>query len=325
MIDPVAASATDPGHIHVVTVEEVDEEDIEWLSPSEWEEEGLGDLEEILQVLFLIPTPNSQASRQYTPGPISFAPADESFVYTPAEQPAGPPWHPPSAQNVDTAISKLNNILHPSRGPNTPGYKSVETNRVLLAHLELMLSFLRLYVSGGYTAWPQSADIIAKSVGKDNANLPTAEYGKMNGSVLKDGDLAQELHLHLQGIGKHVAAQDIGISLATAQRWMKQMKFRWTKEPKGMYSDGHEREDVVAYQQNIFLPQCAVLPSRYTRKFTEDGDEIGPPEADAAKTAPKQRKKSKQREIEALEELWDDDEAEQAFIAGPDGRIVVIW
>ncbi|KAJ7350017.1 hypothetical protein DFH08DRAFT_652335, partial [Mycena albidolilacea] len=172
----------------------------------------------------------------------------------------------PSAQKVDAAISKLNNILHPSRGPNTPGYKSVEMNRVLLARLELMLSFLRLYASGGYTAWPQSADIVAKSAGKgswlsrrirewtinfikDNENLPTAEYGKMNGSVLEDEDLAQELHLHLQGIGKHVTAQDIvdymatdemkvrlklkkGISLATAQRWMKRMEFRWTKEPK---------------------------------------------------------------------------------------------
>ncbi|KAJ7927374.1 hypothetical protein B0H13DRAFT_2312578 [Mycena leptocephala] len=372
MIDPVAASATDHGHRHVVTVEEVDEEeDIESLSPSEREEEWLGDLEEIFAGLVLDPgpstsfaqsttpspsasvppvpggsgpslqTPNSQASRQYTPGTISFAPADESFVYTPTEQPAGPPGRPPSAQKVDAAISKLNNILHPSRGPNTSGYKSVEMNRVLLARLELMLSFLRLYASGGYTAWPQSADIVAKSAGKgswlsrrirewtvnfikDDENLPTAEYGKMNGSVLEDEDLAQELHLHLQGIGKHVAAQDIGISLATAQRWMKRMEFRWTKEPKGMYSDGHEREDVVAYRQNIFLPQWAAL-SRYTRKFTEDGDEIGSPEADAAKTAPKKRKKSKQREIKALEELWDDDEVERAFIAGPDGRIVGIW
>jgi hypothetical protein len=57
----------------------------------------------------------------------------------------------------------------------------------------------------------------------------------MNGTVLEDEDLAQELHLHLQGIGKYVAAQDIvdymatdemkarvklknGISLQTAQR-----------------------------------------------------------------------------------------------------------
>ncbi|KAJ7930190.1 hypothetical protein B0H13DRAFT_1518150, partial [Mycena leptocephala] len=160
----------------------------------------------------------------------------------------------------------LNAILHPSRGPNIKGYKTVEMNMVLRARLELMISFLRLYASDGYTEWAKSADIIAKSAGKgswlsrrirewsvnfirDEENLPTAEYGKMNGSVLEDEDLAQELHLHLQGIGKYVAAQDIvnymatdemkarvklknGISLRTAQRWMKRMEYRWTKEPK---------------------------------------------------------------------------------------------
>ncbi|KAJ7495129.1 hypothetical protein FB451DRAFT_1019630 [Mycena latifolia] len=151
-----------------------------------------------------------------------------------------------------------------------------------------MISFLRLYASNGYNQWAKSADIIAKSAGKgswlsqrirewavnfiwDEKNLPTAEYGKMNGSVLEDEDLVQELHLHLQGIGKYVCAQDIvnymatdemkvrlnlkkGISLRTAQRWMKRMEYCWTAEPKGMYSDGHEREDVVAYRQNVFLP-----------------------------------------------------------------------
>ncbi|KAJ7652592.1 hypothetical protein B0H17DRAFT_957824, partial [Mycena rosella] len=106
---------------------------------------------------------------------------------------------------------------------------------------------------------------------KDDANLPTAEYGKFNGSVLEDEDLAQEIHLYLQSLGPFISAQDVvnymsseevktrlnlkhGISLRTAQQWMKQMKYRWTAEPKGMYSDGHEREDVVNYRQNVFLP-----------------------------------------------------------------------
>jgi hypothetical protein len=163
----------------------------------------------------------------------------------------------------------------------------------------------------------------------------------MNGSVLEDEDLAQELHLHLQSIGKYVAAQDIvnymgsdemkarlnlkkGISLRSAQRWMKRMDYRWTKEPKGMYSDGHEREDVVDYRQNVFLPRWAEL-SKYTRKFTEDGDEIGSPEAEAAKAARKPQKKTARRAAEELDEVWDDEEAERTFIAGPDGRTVVIW
>ncbi|KAJ7699677.1 hypothetical protein B0H17DRAFT_849522, partial [Mycena rosella] len=122
--------------------------------------------------------------------------------------------------------------------------------------------------------------------------------------ILEDEDLAEEIHLHLQSIGKFVCAQDVvncmasdeiktrlklknGISLRTAQRWMKWMQYCWTAEPKGMYSDGHEREDVVEYQQKVLIPQWAEL-SKYTRKFTEDGDE-------------------------------------RTFIVAPDGKILVIW
>jgi hypothetical protein len=75
----------------------------------------------------------------------------------------------------------------------------------------------------------------------------------------------------LQGIGKWIKAMDIvhfldtpemklrlklkkTISLATAQRWMRVMNYRWTKTPNGQFVDGHEREDVVEYRQSIFLP-----------------------------------------------------------------------
>ncbi|KAJ7327461.1 hypothetical protein DFH08DRAFT_652112, partial [Mycena albidolilacea] len=166
----------------------------------------------------------------------------------------------PSSQQVEAAILKINAILHPSRVPNTRGYKVVDMNMVLCGWLELMISFLRLYTSNGYTQWEESADTISKAAGngpwlsrwirdwavafiKDKTNLLTAKYGKMNGSVHKDEDLAQELHLHPQGIGKYVAAQDIvnymvtdkmkeqvnlknGISIRTAQR-MKHMEYCW--------------------------------------------------------------------------------------------------
>jgi hypothetical protein len=40
---------------------------------------------------------------------------------------------------------------------------------------------------------------------------------------------------------------------------------------KGVYMDGHEREDVVAYRQTVFLPLMAKLDS-YTRQYTENDD-----------------------------------------------------
>jgi hypothetical protein len=66
--------------------------------------------------------------------------------------------------------------------------------------------------------------------------------------LIDDEDFAQEIHLHLQSVGKFCKVEDIvhylacqevlsklkrqkTISLAMAQRWMKKMGYRWTKHP----------------------------------------------------------------------------------------------
>jgi hypothetical protein len=54
---------------------------------------------------------------------------------------------------------------------------------------------------------------------------------------------------------------------------MKNMGYRWRKVPKGMYSDGHKRADVVHYCQNVFLPQWQDFESRsrcYSDSQTEE-------------------------------------------------------
>lgn len=83
------------------------------------------------------------------------------------------------------------------------------------------------------------------------------------------------------------------ISVCTAQRWMKQMDYRWKAEPKGQYLDGHEREDIVEYRQNNFLPIWREL-KRLGRWWKEDGTEEG----------------------SAMDRVFSDD---------PDGKIVVVW
>ncbi|KAG2758100.1 hypothetical protein P692DRAFT_201696756 [Suillus brevipes Sb2] len=124
---------------------------------------------------------------------------------------------------------------------------------------------------------------------KDRRDLPMNIYGTWNSSKLEDEDFAQELLLHLQGIGKYVRAMDIveyldqaevksrlkltkTISLATAQRWMKHVGYRWSKTPTGQFVDGHERVDVVDYRQGVFLPIWAELLSR-TRVYATGGNE----------------------------------------------------
>ena len=98
-------------------------------------------------------------------------------------------------------------------------------------------------------------------------------------SIIEDQDLQSDLLTHLQEIGKYVRAQNIvdymgredvkqaydlkkGVSLATAKRWMHYLGYQWSKTPTGQYVDGHEREDVVTYRQQVFIPTWEKLQAR---------------------------------------------------------------
>ncbi|KIK75976.1 hypothetical protein PAXRUDRAFT_171134, partial [Paxillus rubicundulus Ve08.2h10] len=124
----------------------------------------------------------------------------------------------------------------------------------------------------------------------DRKALPLSGNGKSLKSRIDDDDVATDIALHLQGLGKYVRSQDIidyiqqpGIQkclqikklphLATAKRWMKKMGYRWTKKPSGQYVDGHERDDVVYYYQMTFLPAWQALEHR-TRKWLADNSEL---------------------------------------------------
>ncbi|KAG2053081.1 hypothetical protein BDR06DRAFT_1055121 [Suillus hirtellus] len=55
---------------------------------------------------------------------------------------------------------------------------------------------------------------------------------------------------------------------------MKKLEYHWTKDPKGQFVDGHERDDVVAYWQETFLPAWGAIEEK-TRDWScheRDGD-----------------------------------------------------
>ncbi|KAH9912604.1 uncharacterized protein B0H18DRAFT_889682, partial [Fomitopsis serialis] len=129
----------------------------------------------------------------------------------------------------------------------------------------------------------------AQAYVRDRNSLPHNLYGTWARCQLDDEDFRQELFLHLQGIGEYVKAEDLvhyldrpdvkerwntkkTISLATAQRWMKRLGYRWKVTPKGQYSDGHERDDVVAYRQGTFLPRWKAMEPQM-RDWRPDGEE----------------------------------------------------
>lgn len=48
----------------------------------------------------------------------------------------------------------------------------------------------------------------------------------------------------------------------TARRWLVKLGWRQTQLKKGVYMDGHERDDVRKYRQEVFLPAMAAFESR---------------------------------------------------------------
>ncbi|KAJ7495116.1 hypothetical protein FB451DRAFT_1008973, partial [Mycena latifolia] len=178
------------------------------------------------------------------------------------------PTQLPSNASVDTAIVNLQNILHPRRKTGR-GHRKTNLDIVTTARLESMIRFLRLHKAAGYAGWTLHSETVAAASGKsgsktwlgrkicqwainfceDKKNIPSHMYGCFNSSIMADEDVAGDIHLHLQSLGKWVSANEIvryvatpefqahlsvkcKIKVRTAQRWMKKMGYRWRKEPK---------------------------------------------------------------------------------------------
>lgn len=200
---------------------------------------------------------------------------------------------PPSPDLVQNAITSLEELLRLRRATG-PRRVDPKLNLLFRTRLETMAAFLRLYRASDYKDWTGSSLAAAQAAGRGvwlsrrlrewvhdyikTGRVPENIYGRWNSSILDDEDLAMEILLHLQGIGKYVRALDIvhylqtpemkarlnlskPISERTAARWMNSpaLGYRWGKTPQGLYADGHEREDVVDHRQTVFLPAMAAL------------------------------------------------------------------
>ena len=127
--------------------------------------------------------------------------------------------------------------------------------------------------------------------------LPLTNYGRFNTQALQDEDLSNRIQLHLQELAKkyqHIRAQDIvnfvsspemqgcmgtkrsTISVYTARRWLKAHEWRYRELGKGMYKDGHEREDVVEYRAG-FLKRFAEYEHRM-ELYDRDGATVKEPD-----------------------------------------------
>jgi hypothetical protein len=89
---------------------------------------------------------------------------------------------------------------------------------------------------------------------------------------------------NIQNIGAGVNENAVRKTLdsSTARRYLKKHGFRWKDLWKGLYKDGHEREDVMDYRENEYLP----LMSELKPKMVEFSIEPGPPGAQEPRRPP---------------------------------------
>ncbi|KAH9912824.1 uncharacterized protein B0H18DRAFT_857820, partial [Fomitopsis serialis] len=214
----------------------------------------------------------------------------------------------PSIHDAKAALEDISNLLRPWRASGK-GHKAFSGDDLLRRRLEMMKNMLWHYTRDIDRHTWQKASLDAahafdqgrttaetirgycRAFITDRTDLPYNSYGTWNVSIMDDDELAAETHLHLQGVGKHRKAMDIvhffqspeiqdkydldgwAPSVATAQRWMDRMDYRWGVGPKGQYIDGHEREDVVTYRKDVFLPALSDIDD-CLRVCNDDGTEI---------------------------------------------------
>ena len=68
------------------------------------------------------------------------------------------------------------------------------------------------------------------------------------------------------------------ISVSTSERWMKYLGYNPKLQQKGYYTDGHNRDDIVDYRDNVFLPRMLQYEKRMQEYSGKDMEVVIPPE-----------------------------------------------
>ncbi|KAJ7670198.1 hypothetical protein B0H14DRAFT_3691876 [Mycena olivaceomarginata] len=197
----------------------------------------------------------------------------------------GTPWEARQAPTQVMALEALDALklllFVPSDATKRKRTIPTKINGWSRKHLEEMSSFLSLYTgkeSNTRGQWTASSIQAAVSLGKGKGGrngharmirerarkyifereVPVNPFGTWAKSKLETHPgLADELKEHLVSIGKYVQARDIVDFLNRPTS-----KSNITSNHKGQHVDGHEREDVVRYRQEVFLPAWYSMEGR---------------------------------------------------------------
>ena len=226
------------------------------------------------------------------------------------EKEAARPGRVRAAPSVTAAAQALGDIKFILRGESrgkSGGYQSPNFDVFVRARLEGIRAMLSYYTdprSLTYQKWGKSAFNAAIGMGRgnhcahilahlshkyiaDRKVIPLNPYGSWWTSMLADEDLAEDVRLHLQELGKYITAErlvqylrrpdvklkhgiDGDVGETTAHQYLHELGYHFSHAKKGQYSDGHERADVVYYRDHVYLPSIAKFQAN-SYIFENDG------------------------------------------------------
>ena len=165
--------------------------------------------------------------------------------------------------------------------------KNTNFDVILQVHLTGMVGVLNLYLDPAVQYTWRKASVIVSKIERKGVNharmlrqwileficseeLPQPHYNHSRWTVLDDEDISQFIQLQIMAHtkGRYLTASDIvevvasedvqerfsrigitkpTISERTAHRWLQKLNWRFGPTQNGMYLDGHEHPDVVAY------------------------------------------------------------------------------
>jgi hypothetical protein len=195
--------------------------------------------------------------------------------------------------------------------------RNLQLDLILRAHLTGMIGVLNLYLDPQLQSnWTELSVVVAKIEGHgvnrarnlrewilrfiQSGELPVHHLGQSRWTIFDDKDLSQTLQTLLLSHtkGRYITASDVvelvsgpvmqekftrsgvsctSISERTARRWLQQLSWRYGAMCNGMYLDGHEREDVVAYR-NAFVARWKVY-DKWFHTWDSEGVEHRPQNA----------------------------------------------
>ncbi|KAJ7107052.1 hypothetical protein C8R44DRAFT_637891, partial [Mycena epipterygia] len=233
-------------------------------------------------------------------------------IHAESQLPDGKLREAPTVSAALVALKDLKELLCPHRKTGR-GYVDPHIDpfvRVRMESMEILLNFYTGNLSKTKGFWAASSIQAAVSRGKglycarqlrvlvrkfiaDRTILPLNPYGYWSTSMLVDEDLKTDINLFLQELGKEITAEKLveylarpevmekhgitrKIGLRTAQRYLKELGYRWMSPKKGQYADGHERPDVADYRQNKFLPAWYKIQARMDAWSKDNLPEYGP-------------------------------------------------